>query len=257
MVTYSRIPIWLSFVVLSLLFATLPAQAAERDIWQFEPRTGVKMKVLVIAPDNPTAAVVWMRGGDGKSNLAKKGIPELIAGFGFTVAAIDVPSDHKGGMHPNFRVTGDHVEDLDTVIGWLKDETKLPVWLVGISMGTISVTHYALNGGHDINGVALLSSIIVPPKNKTIPAVNKMSVNEITVPILAVAHKKDACRVSPAYGAKAIAKAATGSANAKFLLFSGGIKGGGGCGRQAHHTFFGIQKNVAKVIAGFIKANGG
>lgn len=254
--TFPRLAIWRVSTMAILLLYVTAAKAAERDIWQFEPRTGVKMNVLLIEPDNPSAAIIWMRGGKGKSNLNKNGIPDLIADLGFTVAAIGVPSDHKKGMHPNFRVTDDHVEDLDTVIGWLKDETKLPVWLVGISMGTISVANYALHGGHEIDGIALLSSIVLPPKNKRFPAVNRLAVNEITVPILAVAHKKDACKFSPAYGAKAIANAATASANAKFLLFSGGKSRGGGCGQNSHHAFFGIQKAVAKAVAGFIRLNG-
>ena len=255
-VTNSRLPIWFAFFVSVLLFAIPETQAAEREVWQFEPRTDVKLDVLLIEPENPSAVVIWMQGGKGKSNLSKKGIPDMIAKFGFTVAVPNAPSDQSRGMHPNFRITGEHVEDINAVVGWLKDKTNLPVWLVGMSMGTISAAHYAINGGHEIDGVSLLSCIVLSPKNKTIPAVNKMILDRIAVPLLAVAHKKDGCRVSPPAGAKFIVNKATASANARALFVSGGKQSGGGCGRNTHHSFAGIQKQVAKAVAEFIKANG-
>lgn len=256
---YSRLAIWPALVLTFLLFPLDRAGAAERDIWDFEPRTNVKMSVLLIEPEEPEAVIVWMQGGNGKENFNVKGIPDMIAGFGFTVAAIDAPSDQKGyrgGIHPNFRITSDHLEDMDAVVSWLKEKTKLPIWLVGISMGSVSVVNYAINGGYGVDGLVLLSSIIVPAKNKKFPSVNKLPVQKITIPLFAVAHRKDGCKVSPANGAKMIVNAAKASAMARALMVSGGKSRSTGCAPGSHHTFAGIQIQVASAIADFIKANG-
>ena len=66
---------------------------------------------------------------------------------GFNVILLQAPDDQRdfrGGMHPNYRETKEHLMDVEKVISWVEAHIDLPVWLLGISLGTRSVANVAI-----------------------------------------------------------------------------------------------------------------
>ena len=148
-----------------------------------------------------------------------------------------------------------HIKDIDAVVSWMKKKTKLPIWLVGISLGSISAASYAVRGNQSIAGVVLMSSPTNPPHPRR-RSVAEMGLDKIKVPVLAIAHGGDKCAGTPPAGAKKIVEASTSSPNAKAIIFTGGHDSGGNpCRPGTHHTFDGIEQEVVSAIAAFIKTN--
>jgi hypothetical protein len=112
---------------------------------------------------------------------------------GVAVAVIDAPSDKLpqgsagSGRRPSTRPTCARSSQ------WLKDETKLPVWLVGTSRGTQSAAATAL-AGVGADGVVLTSTVLYDPRGRP---VNAMPLERLAMPALVVHHKGDVCAGSP------------------------------------------------------------
>ncbi len=223
-----------------------------------EPRPGATVRVRVYDTASPVAIAVLFMGGSGKLPLQANapGLPGFLAGnaerfaaHGFITALVDAPSDQQGpeGMSLQFRAGPDHAADTDAVVARLKLGADLPVWVIGVSLGTVSAANAAVNGRHPIDGVVLASSSI---------AITRMNLANVTTPALMVAHEDDGCRGTPPQGAREIARALTGAPVAEVKFFSGGrTDGRNPCHPGTPHTFHGIQETVAAFIAEFIKAH--
>jgi hypothetical protein len=207
-----------------------------------------------------------MEGGSGSSRIINSArgflsmTREDFADKGFFVALPVAPSDQtefRGGMHPNYRISDSHLKDIGSLVAWIKKKTNLPVWIVGVSLGTISAAYYAVNGKPQVDGVVLNSSFTL--KNRftedDVPVISH-ALDKITVPLLAVGHEDDECPDTPAVGAKEIVAAAISSPNAKVLIISGGSdQGEHPCHPGTPHTFNGVEDEVVSAITGFIKSN--
>ena len=223
-----------------------------------EPRPGVTVNVRVFDTASPVAIAVLFMGGSGKleQHTNTRGYPGFLAGnaerfaaHGLIAALVDAPSDQRGadGMSPQFRAGPDHAADIDAVIARLKLGADLPVWVIGVSQGTISAANAAVNGRHPIDGVVLASSSMT---------ITRMKLARVTAPALLVAHEDDGCPGTPPQGARRIAQALTGAPVAEVEFFSGGeTEGPNPCHPGTPHTFHGIQDSVVAFIAEFIKAH--
>jgi len=242
------------------------AFAASKKAMRIDTRNGISVHVLFIQPDNPKAALILMPGGAGYLNLIGTTIQrnrgligqnvEDFVAQGFTVAAIDTPSDHDSGMQPRFRQSDDHLKDLEAVISTIKELTKLPIWMVGISRSTISVMHAALNSKAEINGLVVMSSVTRIPPRAGVVRLTNLQLDRIKIPALAIGHKGDGCRGTPPAGATQLANGMINSPKALAKIFTGGGNAGPNpCGPGSHHTFEGIQDDVVKFISEFIKSN--
>ena len=239
---------------------------ADANEIELKPRPGATMKVILIDSKNPSAVVILMEGGSGSPRIINGArgflsmIREDFAGKGFFIAMPVAPSDQtefRGGMHPNYRISDSHLKDIGSLVAWIKKKTNLPVWIVGVSFGTVSAAYYAVNGKPQVDGVVLNSSVTL--KNRFIGddvPVTNYALDKIAVPLLAVGHEDDECPDTPAAGAKEIVAAATSSPNAKVLIMSGGSNiGRHPCHPGTPHTFNGVEDEVVSAIAGFIKSN--
>jgi pimeloyl-ACP methyl ester carboxylesterase len=229
----------------------------------------VFQRFILIRPRNPVASVILFAGGAGTLGLKEsRGVLIInnyqynflirtrsdFAEHRFMVAAVDAPSDRQYGMHDGFRNSGKHLEDIEAVISFLKNEANVPVWLVGTSRGTESAAYIATKTKEAINGLVLTSSMTVP--NRRGMTVTSMSLGRITVPTLIVSHENDACELTPHYGAKQIARLLKNAPKVEVKYFSGGYAPASGpCDAMSAHGFYGIEKEVVAYIAGFIKAN--
>ncbi len=234
-------------------------------------RPGVTLGFLLIRPPRPVASVILLEGGPGVLDLSSpSGGPRVGRSAGFlaasrhtfanhdlVVALVDAPSDKRGrrGMLAGgFRGSDAHVTDIDAVVAWLRTEVGLPVWLIGISIGSRSATRIAIHGTQALDGLVLASSSTNPPPG--LPSITDFGLENITVPTLAVAHTHDACPGTPPAGAEKIVQGLVHAAQAEARYFDGGQSvGGHPCRPRTYHTFYGIEDTVIASIAQFIKAN--
>jgi len=148
----------------------------------------------------------------------------------------------------------EHARDVAAVIADLKARVSVPVWLVGTSMGTVSVAFVAgrlREGGPD--GVVLTSSI-TDRSRQTINTVLDADLDEIRVPTLIVHHKQDGCGVTQYNVARLLPGQLTRAPRKEFLSFEGGMPVGDPCESFAYHGYKGIEPEVVRAIAAWIKA---
>ena len=249
--------------------ASQPSTVTESVI-TLEPRPGVTLDVLVLRPPKATAVLVLLEGGPGRLGISGGPAgPRIRAGGGFlvrgrhrfatsglAVALVDAPSDKQSGrglLQGNFRAGPEHLTDIEAVIRRLRRDTGLPVWLVGMSIGSRSAARAAIEAQEAVDGLVLVSSSTRPPFG--LRSVADFGLEKLKVPVLAVAHRQDGCPGTPPAGAQGIVKRAVNARDAKVLIFDGGeTRGGHPCRPFSHHTFLGIEDRVAAGIAEYVKS---
>lgn len=237
------------------------AQPAPRVI-DIPTRAGVTQRFLLIAPENPRAVAILLAGGSGWLKLAPDGrIGGLGGNFlvrsrglfveqGLAVAVLDAPSDRQTALALHwFRTTEEHVADLKAVIAWLRDELKLPVWLIGTSRGTESAAFVATQlprvaGGPD--GIVLSSSVLRDRRGRPVTA---MDMEKVAAPVLVVHHRQDGCRACSFDDVPALMKKLSATARKDLLAFDGGVSRGNPCGGRAYHGYNGIEREVVTKIS--------
>ena len=254
------------------------AQDAKRcgELIELDGHNKTKFAYSFNAPANAGAVLVLLPGGAGFADLDKAGCARKLTGNslirtqdlfqkeGFATALVDAPSDHRGedGLG-GVRISPLHAEDLGKVISDLRKRTKLPVWLVGTSRGSISAVNAAsrLAGEQAPDGLVITSPLTSgnPRGRKAWVAQTVFSVplEAIKVPVLVVVHAADACiRTPPSLGASILAR--TNGVREQAVTVTGGAKGAGApgvdaCGGSAPHGFLGQEKEVTAGIIRFIR----
>lgn len=248
-----------------LLAAASGTYAQSPQVVDVPSRPGVTQRILVITPDKPRAAVILFAGGDGGLTLEADGrIPKLGGNFlvrsrqlfveqGLTTVIIDAPSDRQSPPFlSGYRQTDDHVADAKAVIAWLRQQSKIPVWLIGTSRGTQSVAHIATrlpatDGGPD--GIVLTSTVVSDPRSRAVP---EMTLDRIRIPVLVAHHREDSCRVCRFSDVPQLMERLTTPPRKELLVFEGGISVGDPCEARAYHGFNGIEREVVQRIAAWI-----
>lgn len=233
------------------------AALAEERI-KLPTRPEVVQSFLYRQSKDPVASVILLEGGPGVIDDTKRfpgflqGSRSLFAGHGFSVALVDAPSDRPNGLRGGFRWSYEHVQDIETVVRWLKERNNVPVWLVGVSLGTQSVAWIGSSTREKLGGLVLASS---KTRGKG-RSVLEMELQKIRVPTLIVHHKEDACRGTPPSGTKLILERLKNAPQAEVKLFDGGYdERNRPCSPGTPHTFNGIESEVVTAISEFIKAN--
>jgi pimeloyl-ACP methyl ester carboxylesterase len=267
------------------------AKIRSTKLIRIETRPGIKQKFILIKPDNPFASVILFPGGHGSIQLTSfLGIPSVGPGWegnfvvrtrkdfakhGFMVALVDAPSD-KQPDNPGltwvglntitkdneiFRVSIEHAQDIKAVASYLKNEAKVPIWLVGTSFGTFSAANGAIRAREEIKGLILTSSMTrsdaKSPIYKRYPNfIINLELDRITVPTLIVSHREDRCYATPPEGAQRIREALINSPKVEVKYFAGGKPPlEQDCWGLSPHGFYGIEDQVLTAIADFIKSN--
>ena len=230
-------------------------------------RPGVTLRLLVLTPPEPKAAVILFTGGDGGLQMLPDGglkrgggnflvrSRQLFADQGLMVAVIDAPSDRQSAPFlSGFRQTPDHVADVKAVMAWLRTQTRVPVWLVGTSRGTQSAAHVAveLAGGADgPDGVVLTSTILTEDKGRPVTA---MALGKLRIPVLVVHHEQDGCRLCSFSDLPLLMDKLTNAPRKQLLTFKGGNNVGDPCEAMAYHGFNGLEKDVVSQTAAWVLA---
>ena len=255
---------------------------------ELNTRQGVTQTFVLLTPENPTASLIIFSGlfGDIKASGEENNpsikwenswivkAREKFSEHGLIVAVIDAPSDHKKvgssghknepGIGLDWRLTDEHMQDINAVIIYLKQK-KLPIFLVGQSLGTLSVVTAGYKLGDKISGIILSSSATKakPPWKEKWPVYKDYPnaildfnfLDKITAPVMIIAHEKDTCVPTPPENAVRLKDAFVKSVDAELKIYSGGIQKEKGCSAVGAHSYYGIQDQVIGDIANFILRN--
>jgi len=241
-----------------LLAATTPALAEDKVI-KLDTRPGVSVSFYYMKRDGATATVVLLPGGGGGIGL-KKDLPtspnflvrtrDFFAANGFNVAVVNRPTDHE--LDYEFRVSPQHIHDLRQVVGYVKKDSALPVWLIGTSRGTTSAAAAGIAfGNEELAGLALTSSIT---SSKKIGAVPSQELEAIRLPVLVLHHEKDSCEITVPREVPRIIDRLKNTPVKKLVMVNGGANASGDPCEPLHwHGFIGMDKEAVDIIADWIK----
>jgi pimeloyl-ACP methyl ester carboxylesterase len=250
---------FLRAVNVGLLLAATTAALAEDKLIKLDTRPGVSVSVYTMKRDGAVATVVLLPGGIGDIEL-KDDVPmhdnflvrsrDLFAARGFNVAVVNRPSDKE--LEYEFRVSPEHIEDLRQVVGTMKKDSGLPVWLVGTSRGTVSAAAAAIAFGNgELAGLVLTSSVTSLRRMGAVPA---QKLETIRIPVLVMHHQKDACAVTVPRDAPRIMSRLKNTPVKKLIMVDGGANAAGDpCENQHWHGYIGMEKEAVDIIADWIK----
>lgn len=251
------------WLALLLLFA-MPALADPfSQVVTLPTRPDVTQRFLFLKPEHPVASVVLFAGGEGnlrinddgslgwgRGNFLVRTRDQWLA-QGFQVAVVDAPSDRTHLGLGRFRNSANHAEDISAVIHYLKQQAKVPVWLIGTSRGTTSAAAVAtrLNDQHEVDGVVLTSSIL-----NSEGAVTALPLARLKIPVLVVHHRYDNCFVTP-YGQVSQLLDDLSGTTAQLITIEGGRNEGDACEAWAYHGYNGVENAVVEQAGAWIKAH--
>jgi pimeloyl-ACP methyl ester carboxylesterase len=256
-------------ILLAVVTASfMPAKASGQEIVSVPTRPGVTVKVALVAPaGEPSATLLIFPGGFGENHFRERDGRVVMGGNflvrtakhfaarGLLAAVIDTPSDHPQGMDYPFRFGKAHMEDVTKVLQMLEAKTSAPIYLAGTSRGTLSAAALAASlKDPAVKGLVLTTSLDEPGRGRNPAAtVFDAPLKRITLPVLIVHHRDDACWASSFSAATRIPAALSGSAKVDFVAVSGGDPPRSEpCEAFAAHGFVGRELLVVGVIADWI-----
>jgi hypothetical protein len=256
---------WISLLLWACSVTYAYGQIAQRVV-DIPTRPGVSQRMLVLSRQDPKAAVILFAGGHGGLQIFPNGsfkwgegnflvrTRQLFADQGLLVAVVDAPSDRQSPPYlSGFRQRPEHVADVKAVIAWVRDQTKVPVWLVGTSRGTQSAAYVAteLNGPEGPDGLVLSSTILTDDKGRPVPA---MPLATLHISVLVVHHEQDGCNHCSFNDIPGLMDKLSNVPRKQLLSFKGGESRGDPCEAFAYHGFNGLERDVVAQIANWILA---
>ena len=253
------------FIVAALIVLLPQAHSqTSQKVVDIPTRPGVTQRMLVLAPSEPKAAVILLAGGHGGLQMFPNGsmnwgegnflvrTRKLFADQGLVVAVVDAPSDRLSPPYlQGFRQTPEHTADIKAVVAWLRENAKVPVWLVGTSRGTQSAAFVAteLTGPDGPDGIVLTSTILSDRRGRPVPA---MPLDRIRVPVLVVHHEQDGCPSCLFAEVPALMAKLANAPRSQLLSYKGGQSKGDPCEAFAYHGFNGLEAEVVQQTAAWI-----
>lgn len=256
-------------LALLLLALAAPARAQPRaEVFDVpSARPGAVVPVALATPDQPWSITALLLVGSGGlagvhqhgptgrgSNTLYRGM-DILVRHGLAAAVMDTPSDWPSLW--NERDGAAHAADISRVIAVLRQRGARAVWLVGISMGTLSAANAAARlGPGEVAGIVLMSSI-VKRSRESAETVLQVPLERIAVPVLLVRSQDDTCPSSVPTGAERIATRLTAAPVKRMLTVSGPAgNAADACGPYAAHGYVGIEEQVLGEVADWIKSPG-
>jgi len=137
------------------------------------------------------------------------------------------------------------------MIAWLRERTKLPVWIVGTSAGTQSAAYiaHALEGRDAADGVALTASVLRDRRGRSLL---EMPLEKIRIPVLVVHHEEDGCVACPFAEVPGLMRKLASAPRKELVAVRGGDSRGDPCEAFAHHGFNGLERDVVARMAAWI-----
>lgn len=240
---------------LSLQAEIVEEPVVTQAILTLPTRPGVQQRLLVVQGERKSRATVLLfPGGDGAGHFTEtqRGLrlsdnflvrsSSRMANEALRVAVVDAPSDRASGMSDGFRTSPQHLTDIESVVRFLVDRYRQPIFLVGTSRGTLSLAYMATALREpSIRGIIFTSSYI---------QVGSLPLEQIRYPVLFIHHRDDACKVTPYPAAKRFYERFTSSLVKEFVTVLGGAEPASKpCEGLSRHGFFGVEGDVIEVIA--------
>jgi len=145
------------------------------------------------------------------------------------------------------------VQDIDAVINKLREFADVPIWLVGTSRGTESVTNIAIASQQRPHGLVLTSSMTVGDgKGRAVP---DFDLSRINIPTLITYHENDGCNKTQPKHVHRIKNGLVNAPAVELKMFSGGREQSNPCEAMSYHGYLGIEDEVVNAIATFVLAN--
>jgi pimeloyl-ACP methyl ester carboxylesterase len=211
------------------------------------------------------ASVVLMSGGNGLLSLDATGTitdstgnflirsADLFLRHGLNVMMADVTPAHPAGLNFATRLTAPHAAELQGFINAAINRWGKPVWMVGTSNGSIS----AVTAGGFLPALAGLRGVVLTsPVTDLTPGTQptfNLFASRITVPTLVVWHQDDHCSFSPPAGSAALFTQIPSADKASRTFEHGHSVATDPCGAFSEHGYAGIEEEVVKKIAEFIR----
>lgn len=234
---------------------------AQIEVKEVTARPGVSVPFIYAKAEGAVASAILFQGGNGNIGLFPNGSVR-VEGFlsggaqrflrqGISVVIPDKPSDRR---HMNgFRQSPEHAQDIAALIAFLRAQSSGPVWLIGISNGSLSTATGATlikEGGPD--GLVMTSSVTKDGLTRGMAhPVQLAALTDITVPVLVVHHKSDPCYVSPYSGAAELVSELKSAKAVELMTIEGGSTGNP-C-HHGYHQFQDIEDQTTEKIANWIK----
>ena len=255
---------WVAEVMLAGLMALgLPSAAlAQNTLVQLTTRAGVTTSYWWMPRDGAVATVLLFSGSGGGIGL-KDGVPQSgnflirsrdeFAKAALNVALVGNPSDARK-LTPVFRQSQEHLADIRATVEDIQKRSKVPVWLVGTSQGTLSAAVNSVALGTSIAGLVLTSTVT---GRQFGGSVTDIALEQILVPVLIFQHKRDACRLTPAYAAERLMGRLERAPIKQYMEIDGGADPTGDpCEAFHYHGFFGMESQAVAQIVQWIKKPG-
>jgi len=211
------------------------------------------------------ASVILIEGGNGLLSLDATGeiLPasnflirsaNLFLRHGLNVMMADAAPAFPGGLADGDRLGATHAAELQGFINAATSRWGKPVWIVGTSNGSISTVtaggfQPALTG---LRGVVLTSTVTILPTPAEQATFNLYTLR-ITLPAMVVWHQDDQCSVSPPAGSAALLAVLPSNRKASASFQGGHSVAADPCGPFSGHGYAGIEEEVVKNIAEFIR----
>jgi len=227
--------------------------------------------VIIVPEVEASAVVILLEGGDGKVTFEETPAGAMVVSNGFlarnagafseqglVVAVVDVPSDFSAaGIDIDYRTGADQATDVEAVVDWISERTSLPIWVIGMSLGTYSATNSAIRLADKVDGYAVCSASTSPPglAGRDWPTgILELEMNEITVPSIVIGHEDDECAGTPSSGVQDVVDALVNAESVVSNVFGGGKPAASPpCGPLSPHGYYGIDEDVVRFIADNIK----
>lgn len=241
-------------------FAAFGVQAAEAFLHLDIARGPARLPVYVMTNPQAVATLILLPGGDAGTGTIVEGKPtsrnflsrsrELFHAENFNVLVVYRPTD-LDRLDYGYRVTSEHVRELERVVSHARQALGKPVWLIATSRGTVSATATTIALGEaGVQGLVLTSSVT----SRKVGAIATQDIGSIKVPTLVVHHKNDGCRVCSPSEAGRITAGLKSAPVRKFVLVDGGSDPAGDpCSATHWHGFINHEKETVKTITGWIK----
>ena len=249
--------ICLSLIILgafgSIVFSLGAAQSLQPSVFTIPTRQGVTVKTAFVPPNGASSAVLVLFIGDtGLQAFSQQGdqitysasfmsrTTPLFLAQGYSVLLVNSPSDHPIGVSRDFRQGSANAQDISMIIDFLLSKSLKPIFLVGTSLGTMSVNDFASTYSKDnrVSGIVLTSTVTA-----------NLQVQNIAIPVLFVHNLYDACSESPYQSAVDFSKKFTGSPKVDFIKVQDKVNDiADPCGPLSGHGYGGIESEVIKDI---------
>lgn len=254
---------WLGLTLCLVVFQA--SGQTEPRVVDIPTRPGVTQRLLVLAPPAAKAAVILFAGGHGGLQIASDGAfgwgkgnflvrsRQLFVEQGLLTVVIDAPLDRQSPPFlAGYRQGPEHAADVQAAIAWVRQQSGLPVWLVGTSRGTQSVAAVAtrLSRADGPDGLVLTATILTDPKAPAVPA---MALDRLAIPVLVVHHERDGCSHCAYSEMPNLMQKLDALPRKALLSFRDGISRGDPCEAMAYHGFNGIEREVVGQIAGWMR----